>query len=71
MNDGLSQELRMEVFAALVASQDEGVSVHDSRSQTARQFRLSVGEVERIERPRTHTNSVTATTPGPRARLTP
>jgi hypothetical protein len=50
MNDGLSQELRMEVFAALVAAQDQGASVHDSRSLMAHQFKLSLTEVERIER---------------------
>jgi hypothetical protein len=50
MNDGLSQEIRMDVFAAVVAAQDRGVSVPASWHQTARRFRLSVGEVERIQR---------------------
>jgi hypothetical protein len=40
----------MEVFAALVAAQDDGQSVPASRDQTARRFRLSVAQVERIER---------------------
>jgi hypothetical protein len=50
MNDGLPLDCRMEVFAALVAAQDGGISVHASRDQMARRFRLSVAEVERIER---------------------
>lgn len=50
MDDGPSLEERMEVFAALVACQDQGASVQTSRHLTARRFKLSVVEVEIIER---------------------
>jgi len=50
MDDRPSVEQRMEVFAALVASQDQGASVPTSRHLVARRFGLPVEEVERIER---------------------
>jgi hypothetical protein len=40
----------MEVFAALVAAQDQGASVRVSRHLMARRFEIPVEEVERIER---------------------
>ena len=50
MNDSPTVERRMEVFAALVASQDEGASVATSRHLMARRFGLPVETVEQIER---------------------
>jgi hypothetical protein len=50
MSDGLPLDLQKKIFAALVTAQDGGASVNASRKETARRFRLSVAEVERIER---------------------
>jgi hypothetical protein len=50
MDDGPSPEQRMEVFAALVESQDGCASVPTSRHLMARRIGLSVEEVGRIER---------------------
>ena len=46
----ISDARRMEVFAALVAAQDQGASVRVSRHLMARRFEIPVEEVERIER---------------------
>jgi hypothetical protein len=50
MDDTPPVERRMEVFAALVAAQDQGASVATSRHLIARRFAIAVEEVERIER---------------------
>ncbi len=49
MDDTSTVERRMEVFAALVAAQDQGASVATSRHLIARRFGLPVEEVEKIE----------------------
>jgi len=50
MDDRPSLERRKEVFAALVAAQDQGASVQTSRHLMAKRFGVSVEDVERIER---------------------
>jgi transposase-like protein len=45
-----SDEFRQEVFQALVATQDEGMSVKESRRDVAQRFGLTTQQVERIER---------------------
>jgi len=50
MTDGLPEDRRREVFAALVAAQDGGLSVTASRLKVAAQFGLIVEMVEVIER---------------------
>jgi hypothetical protein len=50
MDDTPPVERRMEVFAALVAAQDQGASVATSRHLIARRFAIGVEEVEQIER---------------------
>lgn len=50
MTDGLPEDRRREVFPALVAAQDGGLSVTASRLQVAAQFGLIVEMVEVIER---------------------
>jgi hypothetical protein len=49
MDDTSTIERRMEVFAALVAAQDQGASVATSRHLIARRFSMPVEEVEKIE----------------------
>jgi hypothetical protein len=46
----LSEEQRREIFHALVTAQDGGLSVRDSRHQTAAQFSISAEAVAQIER---------------------
>ena len=46
----MTEERRREVFAALVAAQDAGLSVNDSREQVAREQGLSAEQVREIER---------------------
>ena len=50
MTDGLPEERRRAVFAALVAAQDGGLSVPASRLKMAAQFGLVVETVEKLER---------------------
>ena len=45
-----SEDRRREVFAALVAAQDRGVSVHQSRQEVAALFGVTWHTVEQIER---------------------
>jgi hypothetical protein len=45
----LSEQRRRELFAALVAAQDEGLSVRDSREQIARQFGVDAETVAEVE----------------------
>jgi len=47
--DGLSEERRKEVFAALVAAQDRGVPVAPSRWEIAVRYGLTAADVARIE----------------------
>ncbi len=49
MNEPLPEERRRDVFAALVAAQDEGLSVPASREKVATENQLSLEEVVRIE----------------------
>jgi hypothetical protein len=46
---GLTVEQRRAVFVALVAAQDEGLSVWDSRELIARRFEIDVETVREIE----------------------
>ena len=46
---GLTVEQRQSAFAALVAAQDEGLSVSDSRELIARRFAVDVKAVREIE----------------------
>ena len=50
MTDELPEDRRREVFAALVAAQDGGLSVPASRLKVIAQFDLIVETVEVIER---------------------
>jgi hypothetical protein len=45
----LTEQRRREIFAALVAAQDEGLSVRDSRATIARRFRVNVETVVEVE----------------------
>ena len=45
----LTEQKRREIFVALVAAQDEGLSVRDSRATIARRFEVEVGTVTEIE----------------------
>lgn len=47
--DALSEENRKEVFAALVAAQDRGVTVEASRWEVAARYGLTAAQVARIE----------------------
>jgi hypothetical protein len=47
--DTTTTERRMEVFAALVAAQDQGASVATSRHLIARRYGMPVEEVTQIE----------------------
>ena len=49
-SDQLPEPQRREIFLALVQAQDRGISVADSRQQTAKQFGISMDAVVRIER---------------------
>jgi hypothetical protein len=46
---GLSEQRRREMFVALVAAQDEGLSVRDSRAVIARRFEVDAETVVEIE----------------------
>jgi hypothetical protein len=46
----LPENLRREVFAALVAAQDGGRTVSDSRREVAARFGVSTQELAQIER---------------------
>jgi hypothetical protein len=46
---GLTQERRREMFVAVVAAQDEGLSVWDSRELIARRFGVDVEVVRAVE----------------------
>jgi hypothetical protein len=50
MTDTLSEERRREVFAALVAAQDTGLSVAASRKQVAAEHAITAKQVENIEK---------------------
>jgi hypothetical protein len=45
----LTEQRRRELFAALVAAQDEGLSVRDSRATIARRFGVDPETVAEIE----------------------
>jgi hypothetical protein len=47
--NGLSLERRMQVFQALVEMQDTGMTVPQSRKETAERFGLTELQVRRIE----------------------
>ena len=47
--EGLSEEERRAVFAALVEAQDAGRNAQDSRVRTCRRFGLSDHQLRRIE----------------------
>ena len=49
MNDGLPEDRRREVFAAIVAAQDGGLTVPASRRKVAADFGLAVETVSAIE----------------------
>lgn len=46
---GPTEQKRREIFAALVAAQDEGLSVRDSRATIARRFEVNVDTVTEVE----------------------
>lgn len=46
---GLTEARRRELFTALVAAQDEGLSVRDSRAAIARRFEVDVETVAEVE----------------------
>jgi hypothetical protein len=50
MPEPLTDEQRRAVFAALVAAQDDGLSVAASRDRVAGEFGLTPAEVQAIER---------------------
>lgn len=50
MSESLSEERRRDVFAALVAAQDQGLNVADSREKVAAEHQLTVKEVLQIEK---------------------
>ena len=50
MDEPLTEDRRKEVFAALVAAQDGGMSVPASRKKAAAEFGLTPKQVEKIER---------------------
>lgn len=45
----LAELRRREIFVALVAAQDEGLSVRESRATIARRFEVDVGTVTEVE----------------------
>jgi transposase-like protein len=45
-----SDEFRKEVFLALVETQDQNISVKDSRADVAKRFGLTSKQVQTIER---------------------
>ena len=45
----LTEERRRQMFVALVAVQDEGLPVRESRETIARRFGVSVEEVREVE----------------------
>jgi hypothetical protein len=45
----LTEQRRRELFAALVAAQDEGLSVRESRETIARRFGVDVETVTEVE----------------------
>lgn len=47
--EALTVERRREMFVAVVAAQDEGMSVWDSRELIARRFGVDVEVVRRVE----------------------
>jgi hypothetical protein len=49
-DEAIPEEVRREVFAALVEAQDLGDSVSESRAAIARRFNLSEQDVRMIER---------------------
>ncbi len=50
MTSDLPEPLRRTIFAAIVAAQDAGASVPDSRAIVAKKHGIDVDEVKRIER---------------------
>lgn len=49
MTNDLTEASRRAIFADLVAAQDEGAAVRDSRDMTARKHGVGVDDVRRIE----------------------
>ena len=50
MSESLSEERRRDVFAALVAAQDQGLNVTDSREKVATEHQIALKEVLQIEK---------------------
>jgi hypothetical protein len=50
MSERLSEERRRVVFAALVAAQDQGLNVTDSREKVAAEHQLALKELLQIEK---------------------
>ena len=50
MTDTLTEDRRREIFAALVAAQDGGLSVLASREQVAAEHGLTAKQLEKIEK---------------------
>ncbi len=50
MADRSTEEQRKEIFRALVELQDAGLATEPSRIRIADQFRISVPEVQHVER---------------------
>ncbi len=50
MPEPIPDERRRAVFVALVAAQDSGLNVGDSRARVATEFELTTNEVQAIER---------------------
>ena len=50
MSESLSKERRRDVFAALVAAQDQGLNVTDSREKVAAEHHLTLTDVLQIEK---------------------
>ena len=48
-SEGLSEPVRRELFAALVAAQDEGLGVKASREAVARRYEVDERTVSKIE----------------------
>jgi hypothetical protein len=46
----LSEQRRKEIFAALVAAQDRGVPVAQSRQEVAAEYRVTAEQLAEIER---------------------
>lgn len=50
MSETLTEDRKMAIFAELVATQDQGVPVRESRCRVGQKHGLDVADVRRIER---------------------